>query len=118
MFLEMSLIFLIVAAAVFAAGMAVGKQSLRSVAKPLGAAMALMLALTAVFDNLMIAAGLFGYGSGTLTGWRIGLAPIEDFFYAACAVLLVPGLWWLLGFGPTGSSTSASEGSTSRKDGS
>ncbi|WP_426734749.1 lycopene cyclase domain-containing protein [Glutamicibacter sp. 2E12] len=97
MFLELSLCFLFAAMAVFAAGLAASKQRLRSVAKPLGAAMALMLVLTAIFDNLMIYAGLFGYGSGTLSGLHLGLAPIEDFFYAACAVFLVPGLWWLLG---------------------
>ena len=59
-----------------------------------------MLVLTAVFDNLMIYVGLFDYGQHTLTGVRIGLAPIEDFFYPVCAVLFVSGLWWLLGADP------------------
>ena len=99
MFLELSFYFLAAAMAIFAAGLAASKQRLRTVIKPLGAALAVMLVLTAIFDNLMIYAGLFGYGSGTLSGVHIGLAPIDDFFYAACAVFLLPGLWWLLGAG-------------------
>lgn len=99
MFLELSFCFLAAAMAIFAAGLAASKKRLRTVIKPLGAALAVMLVLTAIFDNLMIYAGLFGYGSGMLSGVHIGLAPIEDFFYAACAVFLLPGLWWLLGAG-------------------
>ena len=99
MFLELSFCFLAAAMAIFAAGLAASKQRLPTVIKPLGAALAVMLVLTAIFDNLMIYAGLFDYGSGTLSGVHIGLAPIEDFFYAACAVFLLPGLWWLLGAG-------------------
>ena len=64
------------------------------------AALAIMVVLTAIFDNLMIYAGLFDYGQHTLTGVRIGLAPIEDFFYPVCAVLFVSGLWWLLSAAP------------------
>ena len=46
-----------------------------------------LIALTAVFDNVMIAAGLFTYPEQHLSGLRIGLAPIEDFTYALCAAL-------------------------------
>ncbi|WP_345474057.1 lycopene cyclase domain-containing protein [Glutamicibacter ectropisis] len=95
MFLEMSLWFLAAASLVFLAGLLASRRRLRTVARPMLLSMGLMLLLTAVFDNLMIAAGLFDYGSHALSGVRVGLAPIEDFFYAACAVLLVPGLWWL-----------------------
>ena len=35
--------------------------------------------LTAVFDNIMIASGLFDYGGHALSGVFIGLAPLEDF---------------------------------------
>ncbi|MCU1432030.1 MAG: lycopene cyclase protein, partial [Actinotalea sp.] len=52
---------------------------------PSGRAMAVtfvVLALmTAVFDNLMIAAGLFEYGESKLAGLSIGLAPVEDLAY-------------------------------------
>lgn len=117
MFLEMSLWFLGVAVALFAAGMLASGQSLRRVAKPLSAALAAMLLLTAIFDNLMIHAGLFDYGNGTLSGVRIGLAPIEDFFYAACAVFLIPGLWWLLGGRDAERPKRAEAGKPSRKAG-
>jgi lycopene cyclase domain-containing protein len=59
------------------------------------AAVALVL-LTAVFDNVMIAARLFSYPPEHLTGIRIGLAPIEDFAYPLCAAFLVPALFALL----------------------
>lgn len=55
-----------------------------------------LIALTGVFDNLMIAAGLFTYPEEHLSGLRIGLAPIEDFAYAVCAAFLVPAVFTLL----------------------
>ena len=48
--------------------------------------------LTAVFDNLMIAAGLFTYPEDLISGVRIGLAPVEDFAYPIAAAFLVPAL--------------------------
>ncbi|KRB35720.1 UNVERIFIED_CONTAM: lycopene cyclase domain-containing protein [Microbacterium sp. SLM126] len=61
-----------------------------------GIATAVLVALTAVFDNLMIAAGLFTYPEEHLSGLRIGLAPLEDFSYAVCAAFLVPAVFVLL----------------------
>lgn len=61
-----------------------------------GIAAAVLVALTAVFDNAMIAAGLFTYPSEHLSGVRIGLAPIEDFSYAVSAAFLVPAVFELL----------------------
>ena len=49
--------------------------------------------LTAVFDNLMIGAGLFHYAPEHLLGISIGLAPIEDFSYPIAGALLLPALW-------------------------
>lgn len=57
---------------------------------------ALVLALlTAVFDNLMIAAGLFTYPTEHLSGLRVGLAPLEDFSYPVCAAFFVPAVFVL-----------------------
>lgn len=56
-----------------------------------------LLALTAVFDTLMIASGLFYYDTETLTGLHVGLAPIEDFAYPLATAALLPGLWVALG---------------------
>ncbi len=55
-----------------------------------------LVALTAVFDNLMIAAGLFAYPAELISGWRIGLAPVEDLAYPLCAAFLVPAVHALL----------------------
>ncbi|MCR2784485.1 MULTISPECIES: lycopene cyclase domain-containing protein [unclassified Microbacterium] len=59
-------------------------------------AAAVLVVLTAVFDNAMIAADLFTYPEDDITGIRIGLAPIEDFSYPVCAAFLVPAVWTLL----------------------
>lgn len=56
----------------------------------------ILVVLTAVFDNLMIAAGLFTYPETHISGLRIGLAPIEDFAYPVCAAFLVPAVFTLL----------------------
>ncbi|WP_214468275.1 lycopene cyclase domain-containing protein [Microbacterium flavescens] len=61
-----------------------------------GLAAAALVVLTALFDNLMIAAGLFSYPPEHLSGLRIGLAPIEDFSYAVCAAFAVPAVLTLL----------------------
>lgn len=94
-FAELNLIFLAAAAVVFAAGLWRSPNRRHAV---LAAAVALVVLaiLTAIFDNVMIASGLFDYGGHTLTGLRVGLAPIEDFAYPAAAALLLPGLWMLL----------------------
>ncbi|MEV7693391.1 lycopene cyclase domain-containing protein [Microbacterium sp. NPDC089189] len=55
-----------------------------------------LVVLTAVFDNLMIAADLFTYPETHLSGIRIGLAPIEDFSYPICAAFGVPAVLALL----------------------
>lgn len=61
----------------------------------MGAAAIVLLALTGVFDSIMIAAGLFRYADGTRLGPTVGLAPIEDLAYPIVAVLLVPAVWTL-----------------------
>lgn len=53
----------------------------------------LLLILTAIFDNLMIFADLVGYGEAENLGLKVGLVPIEDFFYPLFVVLLVTA-WW------------------------
>jgi lycopene cyclase domain-containing protein len=55
-----------------------------------------LVLVTAVFDNLMIAADLFTYPAESISGLRIGLAPLEDFSYPVCAAFLVPAVFTLL----------------------
>ncbi|WP_345750712.1 lycopene cyclase domain-containing protein [Microbacterium rhizophilus] len=69
-----------------------GAERRPSLAATAIAALALVV-LTAVFDNVMIAAGLFAYDDARISGIRIGAAPIEDFAYPLAAVILLPHLW-------------------------
>ena len=63
--------------------------------------LAVLLVFTAVFDNLIIAAGIVAYDPNKISGVFIGIAPIEDFAYTLAAVLILPTLWGVLGhFGP------------------
>ncbi len=57
----------------------------------------ILIACTAVFDSLIIAAGIVDYDTTKLLGIYIGTAPIEDFMYALLAAVVVPALW--KGFG-------------------
>lgn len=59
--------------------------------------LAVLLALTAVFDNLIIMAGIVDYDPARILGVYIVQAPVEDFFYAVLAVVLVPALWHSIG---------------------
>lgn len=58
---------------------------------------AVLLTLTAVFDNIMIGVGLVAYGDAQISGLRLGIMPVEDFAYTVFAVLVLPALWTLLG---------------------
>lgn len=55
--------------------------------------MVTLFVLTAVFDTIMIASGLFHYSPDHLLGLHVGLAPIEDFAYPIAGALLLPALW-------------------------
>ena len=57
----------------------------------------ILIACTAVFDSLIIAAGIVDYDTTKILGIYIGTAPIEDFMYALLAAVIVPALW--KGFG-------------------
>lgn len=65
--------------------------------RAVGVVLVVVLVLTAVFDNVMILAGLVGYDSELISGVFLGVAPVEDFAYAVAAVVLLPTLWTLLG---------------------
>lgn len=98
----LNLCFLVPAALVLAAALIRRRRrsrSNRTFLATLGASAAVLLLLTAVFDNLMITAGLFGYNPDRISGAFLGLAPLEDFAYPLAAALLLPALWELLGSG-------------------
>lgn len=52
-----------------------------------------LLVLTAVFDSLIIAAGIVNYDPTKIIGVYLGKAPIEDFAYTLAAVIIVPYTW-------------------------
>jgi len=87
-------IFLAVAAVVV--GAAIASRRAPKWTMVLGA-LAIVLVMTAIFDNVMIGVGLVGYDSALISGAFIGIAPLEDFAYAVAAVVLLPSLWALLG---------------------
>jgi lycopene cyclase domain-containing protein len=62
----------------------------------LGITAAVILVMTAVFDNIMIGVGLVAYSDHAISGVLVGIAPIEDFAYAIAAVVGLPALWCLL----------------------
>lgn len=94
-FLDLILVFVGLAAAVLVAVALTGRVRARHAAA-IAAAIAALAVLTAVFDNVMIAAGLFDYGHDLLSGIYVGLAPIEDFAYPLGSALLLPAVWLLL----------------------
>ena len=63
------------------------------VAKPLLGTAAVMLTLTAIFDNVIIGTGIVAYDLEKISGIKIGVAPIEDFAYTVLAIVLVPSLF-------------------------
>jgi small toxic polypeptide LdrA/B/C/D len=66
---------------------------------PRGIALAILMAFSMVFDNVIILMGLVAYDTSSLSGVFIGVAPIEDFFYTVAAVALLPSLWDLMASG-------------------
>jgi lycopene cyclase domain-containing protein len=94
--------YLVLALGFLAAAVVVAVVARRTAPRPAGCralalAAGVLLLLTAVFDNVMIASGLFTYSDAHISGLRIGLAPVEDFAYPLAAVILLPALWTMLG---------------------
>jgi lycopene cyclase domain-containing protein len=95
----LSTAFLALAAAVLTVGLVRAPDRARLVARwtvPAAVTGVVLVALTTVFDNLMIAAGLMTYASTAISGVHLGLVPIEDLAYPVAGLLLLPGLWLLL----------------------
>lgn len=65
--------------------------------RPLAITGLVLIALTAVFDNVIVGLGIVAYDPALISGIRVGYAPVEDFSYTLGAVMLVPALWTWLG---------------------
>lgn len=99
-YLSLSLVFLLVSAAVLAIALATEKDRRTLLGRwwlPAVAAGVALLVLTAIFDNVMIATGLMVYEPEHLAGILLGSAPLEDFAYPLAGLLLLPSLWLILG---------------------
>lgn len=58
---------------------------------------AILLFFTAIFDSLIVGLGIVGYDFTKTLGVFIGKAPVEDFFYAIMAGILIPLVWTIIG---------------------
>lgn len=86
--------YLVLNAAVLIAVLAIVVAGRRRLAmRPLAATVAVLVLLTVIFDNVIIAHGIVAYDLARISGIYIGKAPIEDFAYSIVAALLVPYIW-------------------------
>ncbi|WP_349897831.1 lycopene cyclase domain-containing protein [Parafrigoribacterium soli] len=95
----LSIIFLAGAAVVLVLALALQphrRALLRRWWLPVAVSGVVVLVLTAVFDNVMISAGLVAYDPRVNSGLAIGSAPLEDFTYPLAGLMLLPALWLLL----------------------
>lgn len=74
--------------------------------RALGMTGLVLIALTVVFDNVIVGTGIVDYDELLISGVRMPIAPVEDLAYAIGAVLLVPTLWtWFARLAPEGAET-------------
>jgi len=55
-----------------------------------------VLFLSLVFDNIIVALGIVDYDASKILGLRTPIAPIEDYGYAVFGTVLVPAVWRFL----------------------
>jgi lycopene cyclase domain-containing protein len=94
-YLALNAVFLLVALATAGVAWSRGRID-RRMLRAAAMALIVVLGLTTVFDNVMIALGLFSYDPERILGVKLGLAPIEDFGYPLAAVIGLPALCLLL----------------------
>lgn len=59
--------------------------------------MIVLIVATAIFDSLIVGVEIVAYDEAKILGLRAGQAPIEDFFYAILAGIIIPTIWsWRL----------------------
>lgn len=59
--------------------------------------MIVLIVATAIFDSLIVGVEIVAYDEAKILGLRVGQAPIEDFFYAILAGIIIPTIWnWRL----------------------
>ena len=63
------------------------------ISKAVAITVPILLAMTAVFDSLIINMGIVEYNKSHILGVYVWKAPIEDFGYIVASVILVGLLW-------------------------
>ena len=61
--------------------------------KLIGWTLLVMVLVTLIFDNLIVALGIVDYDTTKISGVLLGLVPIEDFAYTVVSVLAVSAIW-------------------------
>ncbi|WP_028045889.1 lycopene cyclase domain-containing protein [Cellulomonas sp. URHE0023] len=95
-YLELDLVFVACAAALAVAGARAARRRGMPFARPVAVTLVVLVALTVVFDSLMIAADLFRYDAASLLGVTVWLSPVEDLAWPVAAALALPSVWVLL----------------------
>jgi lycopene cyclase domain-containing protein len=52
-----------------------------------------MVLVTLIFDNVIVALGIVDYDTTKISGVLLGLVPVEDFAYTIVSVLAVSAIW-------------------------
>ena len=86
-YLELNIIFLGV---ILGALMALGKLKW---SLAMTWTLVILIVATAIFDSVIVGVGIVAYDETRLLGINVGRAPIEDFFYAIMAAIVVPIVW-------------------------
>ncbi|MDM7853499.1 lycopene cyclase domain-containing protein [Cellulomonas alba] len=90
-YLGVDVVFVAVAAATFAVAL-VRHPDRAQFAVATAVTTAVLVALTVVFDGVMIGADLFRYDAGSLAGPHVWRVPMEDLAWPLAAALLVPSV--------------------------
>jgi len=85
--------YLLVNLVFIAAAIVAFRIRLRRPSKVVLLLLGILLVLTAVFDSMIVGFGMVAYDPTKNLGILVGTAPIEDFFYAILATMLVPVVW-------------------------
>jgi len=95
-YLQLDLVVVLLAAVVAVPGARAARRQGTPFGLPVAVTLAVLVALTVVFDSLMIGADLFRYDPAGLVGARVWRTPVEDLAWPVAAALALPSVWVLL----------------------
>ena len=95
-YLQLDLVMVCAAAALAVLGARAARRQGSPFGVPVAVTLAVLVALTVVFDSVMIGADLFRYDPAHLVGARVWRTPVEDLAWPVAAALALPSVWVLL----------------------